>query len=389
MRTWHVITGEFPPQPGGVSDYTERVVRALASPEREVHVWAPAGDEPAGDDERAPSLWVHRVPDAFSPRGLFALERGLRRGRGARRLLVQYVPHAYGYRAMNLPFATWLSTRPRRERLWLMFHEVAFPFFEGPLRTNVIAAATHLMAGLLARRADQILVSTPDWGRRLRRLSPRRLDVTWAPIPSNLPTHVSEEEVAAARALLTGGGRHACVLGHFGTYGAHVAPMLDELAPRLLEGRAERTLALFGRGADAFARRLVATHPALADRVQGAPALAAPELAARLAACDALVQPFPDGVTTRRTSLMAGLALGVPIVTNRGRLTEAEWATLAVVALAEHPADIPRLVELLLGDPDRRGTLAANARGIYDERFSLERTVETLTRLERVEDAIT
>ncbi len=27
---WHIVTGEYPPQPGGVSDYTEAVARGLA-----------------------------------------------------------------------------------------------------------------------------------------------------------------------------------------------------------------------------------------------------------------------------------------------------------------------------------------------------------------------
>ena len=42
MTTWHIITGEYPPAPGGVSDYTEAVAAGLAAAGDEVHVWCPA-----------------------------------------------------------------------------------------------------------------------------------------------------------------------------------------------------------------------------------------------------------------------------------------------------------------------------------------------------------
>ena len=43
------------------------------------------------------------------------------------RVLVQYVPHAFGWKGGNLPFCLWLWNRKDR-RPWVMFHEVAFPF---------------------------------------------------------------------------------------------------------------------------------------------------------------------------------------------------------------------------------------------------------------------
>ena len=36
--TWQVITGEYPPQPGGVGDYTAQVAAGLAAAGDEVHV---------------------------------------------------------------------------------------------------------------------------------------------------------------------------------------------------------------------------------------------------------------------------------------------------------------------------------------------------------------
>jgi hypothetical protein len=39
--TWHILTGEYPPQPGGVSDYTRQLARALVDAGDSVEVWAP------------------------------------------------------------------------------------------------------------------------------------------------------------------------------------------------------------------------------------------------------------------------------------------------------------------------------------------------------------
>ena len=43
LTTWHIITGEYPPNPGGVADYTQLVALGLAAHGDSVHVWAPRG----------------------------------------------------------------------------------------------------------------------------------------------------------------------------------------------------------------------------------------------------------------------------------------------------------------------------------------------------------
>src|SRR5205085_9332813 len=89
------------------------------------------------------------------------------------RILVQYVPHAFGWKGMNLAFAAWVACRARRfAPVWVMFHEVAFPFGRRPVRA-ILALANRLMARLLAGAADRVFVSVPAWGDTLRTLCPR------------------------------------------------------------------------------------------------------------------------------------------------------------------------------------------------------------------------
>jgi glycosyltransferase involved in cell wall biosynthesis len=103
-------------------------------------------------------------------------------------------------------------------------------------------------------------------------------------------------------------------------------------------------------------------------------------VSAHLQACDVLLQPYPEGVTTRRTSIMAGLANGRAIVTTSGPLSEPIWAETAAVAL-EPPADTARLASAcrsLLADVDRRSALAARGALLYESSFSLSRTIAIL-----------
>ncbi|MBV8315828.1 MAG: hypothetical protein JOZ53_12885, partial [Planctomycetaceae bacterium] len=83
-----------------MADYTAAVAGALADIGAEVHVWAP-GD--ADESDAGPGgVAVHRVAGRFGPAGLARLDRMLDRFPGPRRLLVQYVPHGFGWKGMNV-----------------------------------------------------------------------------------------------------------------------------------------------------------------------------------------------------------------------------------------------------------------------------------------------
>ena len=95
-RTWHVLTGEYPPQSGGVSDYTRQLARGLVEAGDRVEVWAPPCEQHDGPGTVDLGVTVHRLPDRFGPRSLWRLTQALNRMPAPRRILVQYVPHAFG-----------------------------------------------------------------------------------------------------------------------------------------------------------------------------------------------------------------------------------------------------------------------------------------------------
>src|SRR5690606_28718756 len=111
MIHWHLLTGEFPPQRGGVSDYVWSLSGASAGAGQYVHALSPRTETAA---PAPPSVSVHRSLGRLEPRDLRAVGRSLDALPAPRRLLVQWVPHSLGLRSLNLPFCLWLVGRARR-----------------------------------------------------------------------------------------------------------------------------------------------------------------------------------------------------------------------------------------------------------------------------------
>jgi glycosyltransferase involved in cell wall biosynthesis len=148
---------------------------------------------------------------------------------------------------------------------------------------------------------------------------------------------------------------------------------------RLLPGRAGVVGLLIGRGARAFA---AARPAAVSARLVAADGLPAGAVSAHLQACDLMVQPYIDGISTRRTTAMAGLALGKALVTTDGPNTESVWRRSGAVELTPlDPRSLAASVLELLADPARRKALGARAERVYRERFALEHVVAELRAL--------
>jgi glycosyltransferase involved in cell wall biosynthesis len=385
LGRWHVLTGEYPPQAGGVADYTAIVAGLLAGRGAEVHVWTTpaAGASEAAGVEAPAGVEVHRAAGRWSAAGLRGLGAELDAFPGPRRLLIQYTPHSWGARGMNLGFCRWVARRARAgDEVRAMFHEVAYPFRrDDHPKLWVVAAAQRLMARVLVPACARLYVSTPTWDDLLpRRRHPSAGPLRWLPVPSNVAEVADPPAVAAIRRATAPEGTQ--VLGSFGTFHGWVADLLRATLPPLLRGRPDRVALLIGRNGPKFAENLIAAEPDLDGRLVATGGLAARDASRHLQACDLMIQPYPDGVSTRRGSMMAVLAHGLPAVTTVGRLSEPIWAELGCVATApdDAPAAFVAAAETLLADPDARARLGARARDVYERRFAAERTVEGLLR---------
>lgn len=372
---WVLISGEYPPQRGGVSDYTRNIACGLSRAGDETHVFAPGHGAPLRTDS---GVTVHPLPDHYGWRALAAMKDVLRTLPRNRRLLVQYVPQAFGWKGMNVPFCLWLLLR--REPLWVMFHEVMYPLSrKQPLKHNILATVHKAMAYLAARRAERLFVSIPGWGDLLKGIAPRPHETQWLPVPSNFDSATDPALTASVRQRITG-NREALLIGHFGTFGGPIANLLREALPELLLRQLHAHCYLIGSGSEEFAGELARGESRLRGRVTASGELPQEELSSHLSACDLMFQPYPDGVSSRRGSVMAGLAVGKAIVTTEGHLSEPLWRESGAVRLA--PAGSPeRLIDAtrqLLADPAARERLGRRASELYRTRFTLDQTLARL-----------
>jgi glycosyltransferase involved in cell wall biosynthesis len=371
---WHLLTPEYPPDCGGVGDYTARLAAALAEAGDEVHVWHPRARQREAIAP-SPRVSVHELPDRFGRASRGVLDRAFIEMPGT--ILAQYVPSAYGLGGSNVPFCRWLlRTRRTGADVRVMFHEPFFYFgLERPWR-NALAVTQRLMATLLIRASRTLYLSTEKWFEYLAPFGPVA-DASVLPIPATLAIDPPVSVVARWRDRLRGDAR--IVIGHFGTYGDHVGGELRRVLPEIWRRLPDARVLLVGDGSREFAERIGESTPAR-GRVAATGRLSATDAAAALRACDVLIAPFPDGATTRRTSLMAALTSGCAVVTTDGPLTETLWRESGAVALAPagDAAPFAQEVKRLADDAALRAALGARGRRLYDERFDLAHTVGAL-----------
>jgi glycosyltransferase involved in cell wall biosynthesis len=155
---------------------------------------------------------------------------------------------------------------------------------------------------------------------------------------------------------------------------------LAAVVPAIAEQLPLARFAFIGARSGPFLERLTTKCQALQERSWTSGRLGSTDVAAALRACDLLVQPYPDGVTTRRTTVMAGLANAVPVVTTDGLLTEAVWRDTHAPRLAPagNVAQIADAAHRLIDAPADRAALGRAGRQLYLDRFSIERTVDAL-----------
>jgi glycosyltransferase involved in cell wall biosynthesis len=374
---WHIITCEYPPQIGGVSDYTQAVAAGLAVEGDEVHVWCP-GSQP--QESSVEGVTVHAELGNLGPRALGEAGRKLDGFASPRRILVQWVPHGYGYRSMNLGFCWWLRNRAVRhgDRVEIMLHEPFLGFRWNSWRQSGAALVHRLMTMMLLGITNRVWMSIPAWEECWRRYAlGRKVAFHWLPIPSGIPVI---DNPAAAERIHRRYAPEGVLIGHVGTYGWPVTAVLEPILLALADDPKAQSILLMGKGSTEYREALLVKYPRFEGLIEATGALSAGELSCHITACDLLIQPYPDGVSSRRTTLMAALSHGKPSVTTSGPLTEDLWASSGVVPMAP-TGDVPAFVELvrsLRDDPAERARVGQAARALYQERLDLRYTISSL-----------
>jgi glycosyltransferase involved in cell wall biosynthesis len=360
---WHVITGEYPPQLGGVSDYTYQVAREMTREGDRVHVWAPATDLESFHEEGSQ---VHALPGGFGLRGLRELERRLRTYAAPRNVLIQYVPHMYGWKSMNLAFCWWIFTQ-RKHNVCVMFHEVAFPFRGGQrFRHGLLAIVHRLMAWIILRSVRHSFTSTEPYFALLRKLGNEQTPISMLRICSNIPQESYHSENIPARREDRPDGLFT--LGIFSNFAPELSESLEPVIGCLL-GNPDIEVRLLGPG-EALRQSLAKQNPEAVDRVISTGRLHVTKIAEQMRRCDALLQVYPEGASAARGTLIAGMASGVPVITSSGPKTDRLLLDSEAMLFSDgSPQSIREAVELLQENPALARDLGARALRLYRESF--------------------
>lgn len=355
------ITGEYPPQPGGVGDYTQRLAQHLTIAGHEVITLTSVKGHW--------QLWraTSRGDEALAaPRGR-ASWRLVAAGRLAQvvRLIrpqwchIQYQTGAYQLQiGVNvLP----LLLRRTEIATAITYHDLLPPYLfpkAGPVRNWVTL--------LPARAATAVIATNPEDEATLRAagLQPRLI-----PIGANIePTQSSAHDRAVERTRL-GITADEALIGYFGLLspGKGVDLLIDLVAQhprwRLLIIGGAATTPTDRAYAEAVQQRLA--RDGLRHRVIITGHLPAAQVSAYLSACDVIALPFRDGASLRRGSLLAALAHGCAIVTT----PPASAATAAALAgavqfAAAQPDSFAAAIEMVLQSAVMRDRLSEAARAV-------------------------
>ncbi|HST04979.1 MAG TPA: glycosyltransferase [Chloroflexia bacterium] len=376
QRPVMLITGEFPPAPGGVGDYTCELAQALQASGMDSRVVTPATEHErrttGGYKRRARVYRVARIT-------LGAVLRALK-GARARVAHIQYQTGAYGMK----PTVNLLPLLLRS--LWgkpvvVTFHDLLVPYLfpkAGPVRE----AANRL----LARPASAAIATNHEDAARLRSWGVREVEVI--PIGSNIPNNPPSDFDRDRWRAEHGIGPHTTLVAYFGFLNSTKG--LDDLlrALSLLRDRtSDYRLMMVGGGlgsSDPTNRATARALDARADELEVSAELIwtgylePPEVSAALLSADMAVLPYADGASFRRGSLLAVLAHGLPVITttpgtfNRAQAPQFEpgkqeaWPALVDGdnAVLVRPGDVDGLVLAIARvaeDAELRGRLAEGA----------------------------
>lgn len=361
----HIITPEYPPEPGGVSDFCRILAEGLVERGLTVAVWCP----PTANQQNLPGLTVHPTLGDFGRAALAEADRALDAFPKPRRLLVQWVPHGYGWKAMNLLFCWWLYRRMcRGDVIELMVHE-AFVTFGGKLRHHLLAAIQRLMVVIVLRAATRIWCTIPMWEQVLRPYAPKCSDFRRLPVPSCVPKLETRESVAPE-----------FTFGHFSSFGVSTAQPLHAILPELLSAMPEASVLLIGLSSQSFREEFLRLHDSFRNRIVATGSVPLEEVPSQLHRCQVMLQAVMGGASGRNTSLLASLANGLPMITTTGRLTEPYWAESGAVGLAPD-GDVPGFVREAIrvaSSVGRQQTLRRTSLDLYERRFHRRHLIDEL-----------
>lgn len=354
-----IISRDMPPAVGGIGDHTGLLAQELAARAHEVVVLcSPPADARADID-------VRPVIPAFNAKTVGVIDAALADAHPDA-ILWQYNPFTIGRKGIGPSARRIARTMARHAPLVLVAHELWFPWGRQALRGVAWAVAQRLETAAVVRASRRVVVTTESRLATLDRWFPkRRDDVSLIPISAT----IEPDPARGTNGMRTRFGldESSFVLAHVGSAGPgrDFGPAFEALRRLRAEGVDARLL-LIGRGGNTD------IPPGIEGAVTSTGVLEREEVSLALHSADAYVFCEPSGPAAgRKTSLLAALAHGLPVVAYAGRDRDSGLRNGENVMLVEPRTDaVTRALRELARDASLRVRLGRGARRLYDERFA-------------------
>ncbi len=387
------LTGEYPPMQGGIADHTAYLAQYLALLGVECTVltsrrWQRTGPSDRGEGHSGRANDTPAAVHALVPNWgwrCWPAVSGYLKARRPDILHIQYQAAAFDLGGWVNWLPWYLKKRRGPTRVVTTFHDLRIPYIfpkAGPFRRQSVLA--------LARHSDGVICTNRADLRTLRDNLTAPPPLKLVPLGNNVdPRPPADFERAAWRSRYRAGAQ-TLLLAYFGFLNESKGgeELIEALALLRQQGIDARLLFIGGDvgHADptnvAYAQRVQALIErfSLAEWVYRTGYVDPPEVSANLLAADAVVMPYRDGVSFRRTTLIAALRHGCPVVST----TPTDPALIPEILpgqnmLLAHPHDAVNLaltIAPLAIDLNLRRQLAAGARqlgGLFEwERIAEE-----------------
>ncbi len=360
-----ILSPSFPPNlyPCGIGDFTTRLAPELKRLDVESVIFTSSD---YGGPAVCGQIPVRRIARRWTPGALAHLARAAREEK-VHALLVQYAPDLYP------PGTRWVCFLPLVMRILspgipvvLSIHTVGVSTFSSMVRVAMLMTSAR---AILSTNEEAIHLI----GKYLKPLLGKTLEI---PIGANVEPPPGWES-----SLKTVRGRvrtewdippDASLLAHFGFYypGKGAEQILEAAAKWKAAGRAFR---LFMLGGDRFPEsgyyknlQSRACAEGLEEEIRWTGYMEGSRLSEILRASDLFLAPYEGGISSRRGSLMAGIAHGLPIISTPSKIPTRyfrEGENFAAVPFGDAGA-LAAQVEALMDDPAARARLRAGTEAL-------------------------
>jgi len=328
-----------------VEEYTRYLARALQAHDIEVDIiripWEIRG-------------WANALRD---------LECQAEQWRGAV-VLIQYT--ALGWSSRGFPWRVLRVMKALKSvgvRVGIVFHDVE-PYLGSRLvdsfRRDI---QVRTMRGILSL-ADFAVFTVPF--ERISWLKEAPRNALFIPVGPNLPI---------PSVIVTGNREHTTpTIGVFsitgGKAGAHETEVILAAVRHASQTLGKLHLSVFGRHAELRETDLRSGLKDLPVEVSVDGVVAPERIVQKLSACDVLLF-IRGGISSRRSSAIAGIACGLPVIAYLGSETAPPITDAGVVLVAvDQPRQLHASLVRVLSDADYRNDLAARSRAIFQAHFA-------------------